>query len=128
MGIQVIIITQKVFAKFGLVFGFSGFPPTRVGPSPVTVAVADYATYIELPRLDYFGYPRRRAHCVRNEQCGAIQLHIAGQHQARTRARGKREVWLSIRDGGNTTMSFANCTFQNNTSLSPCHIIAVRLD
>jgi hypothetical protein len=29
MGIQVIIITQKVFAKFGLVFGFSGFPPTR---------------------------------------------------------------------------------------------------
>jgi hypothetical protein len=25
MGIQVIIITQKLFAKFGLVFGFSGF-------------------------------------------------------------------------------------------------------
>jgi hypothetical protein len=27
--IQVIIVTQKVFAKLGLVFGFSGFPPTR---------------------------------------------------------------------------------------------------
>jgi hypothetical protein len=29
MGIHVIIITQKVLAKLGLVFGFSGFPPTR---------------------------------------------------------------------------------------------------